>query len=60
MFDENLCNERHVNIDKKLDSIESKLDLVIKHDAQIKTFWQCFSAFLVIVGLVIGVLKLLT
>jgi len=60
MFDENLCNERHVNIDKKLDSIESKLDLVIKHDAQITTFWQCFSAFLVIVGIVIGVLKLLT
>lgn len=59
-MNEKLCDERHERIEKMFDKINEKLDIVIENRTTIKNFWKFVSVFLVIVGLVIGALKLLT
>jgi len=59
MIEEKLCDERHAGIEESLRQINSKLDIVIRHDENNKDAWKFIGIFLVIVGLVIGVVKLL-
>ena len=59
MMDEKLCDDRHARIDESLKQINSKLDIVIRHDENNKDAWKFISIFLVFVGLVIGAVKLL-
>ena len=65
-MNEKLCDERHLHIEndfgkieKALDSINEKLDIVIENRTTIKNFWQFVSVFLVIAGLVLAVIKIL-
>jgi len=59
MIEEKLCDERHAGIEESLRQINSKLDIVIRHDENNKDAWKFISIFLVVIGLVIGAFKLL-
>jgi len=58
MIDPKLCDERHDDIKESLKLINSKLDIVIRNETSIKDLWKFVSVFLVIAGLVVGILKL--